>query len=272
MQLLRFIKDHADSEDMKDNPSRILEAMDEFAAQHEFLINIGPDKAKIISGLILENKPRVLVEFGGYVGYSAILFADQMRAHASENREVHVWSLEMDPDIATIARDLISTAGLSDYVTVVDGKAADSLRKLKEEGKVERIDFLFLDHDESLYEQDLKLALDELKLLQQNACIVADNVLRPGAPKYREYVQNHSGLRTRSLKALIIPGEFEVSRRLLFDFHVMKHGTDKVIRMRSRSAKSFDLSLIMHWGLQGVQEQIQTDRQAMEHRSSLSRT
>ena len=196
---------------MKNNPDRILEAMDEFANQKEFLIVIGPEKGTILSNLILENKPRVLVELGGYVGYSAILFAKQMRAQASDARPVHVWSLEKEEQFATIARDLISLAGLQDCVTVVTGPADESLKKLKEDGKIDRIDFLFLDHVEDLYEQDLKLAMDELKLLPENSCIVADNVLRPGAPKYREYVRNHKGLRTRGLKGLIMPGEFEVS-------------------------------------------------------------
>ena len=118
--------------------------MDDYAAQKQFLIHIGSDKAKIISGLILENKPRTLVELGGYVGYSAILFADQMRGHATEARDVYVWSIEKDEKIATIARDFISLAGLADYVTVVNGSADESLRELKKNGSIENIDFLSL--------------------------------------------------------------------------------------------------------------------------------
>lgn len=197
---------------MKNNPAKLRQAMDEFAAQHDFLISIGPDKATKIANLVLESKPRVLVEFGGYVGYSALVFAEQMQKQASDARPVSVWSLEMDEKIATIARDFISLAGLQDLVTVETGPADETLRRLKKENKLEKIDFLFLDHVEDLYEQDLKVAMDELDLLNANASIVADNVLRPGAPKYREYVRNHKRLRSRGMKALIIPGEFEVRR------------------------------------------------------------
>jgi len=196
---------------MKDNPKRVLEAIDEYAAEHEFMIHVGSDKAKIINNLILENKPRVLVELGGYCGYSAIMFADQMRAQAASAQTVEVYSLEKEEEFATIARDLTSLAGVQEYITVITGDAGDSLKQLKKDGKIDHVDFLFLDHAEDLYARDLKVVMDELDLLRENACIVADNCKRPGAPEYLEYVNNHSDLRTRTLKALIMPGEFEVS-------------------------------------------------------------
>ena len=42
-------------------------------------------------------------------------------------------------------------------ITVVVGSAADSLRKMKESKQVDHIDFLFLDHVEDLYKQDLQV-------------------------------------------------------------------------------------------------------------------
>lgn len=84
------------------------------------------------------------------------------------------------------------------------------MKELNEDEKIDKIDFLFLDHAEGSYEQDVKVVMDELKLLGENSVIVADNCLRPGAPKYKEYVKNHEGLRSRVVKALIMPGEFEV--------------------------------------------------------------
>lgn len=35
------------------------------------------------------------------------------------NRTVHVWSIEKEEQYATIARDLISLAGLQDYIDVI---------------------------------------------------------------------------------------------------------------------------------------------------------
>lgn len=163
--------------DMRGNPTRILDAMDDFATQQDFLINIGSDKGRIVTELIAQQKPKVLVELGGYLGYSAILFASEMRKQRPGDEALHVWSLEFDENFAKIASELIETAGLQDVVKVVKGSADDSLRRLKREGMLDHIDFLFLDHVEDLYEQDLKVAMDELQLLPSGSVLVADNVV-----------------------------------------------------------------------------------------------
>lgn len=188
--------------------------MDEFAAQSDFLINIGPDKGQKVADLIVETKPTVFVELGGYVGYSAILFGKALKeAHKSagaDDVKPVLWSLEADPVFAGIAMNLIDLAGLAGTVKVVTGKAAESLARLKKEGKLTHIDMLFLDHVEEIYHIDLQV-VESLELLKKGSHVVADNVLRPGAPEYREYVRKHPKLETRAIPGLIIPGEFGVS-------------------------------------------------------------
>ncbi|KAF5549802.1 catechol O-methyltransferase [Fusarium mexicanum] len=196
--LLRWLYEHPNFPNMRNNPLVICEAMDEFAAQQDFLINIGPDKAEKIAALIVETKPSVFVELGGYVGYSALFLRNALRNAHKDNQDTNnviYWSLEADPVFAGITMNLVDLAGLSDVVKVITGKAADSLRRLKEEGKLESVDMLFLDHIEDLYVEDLH--------------IVADNVLRPGAPEYKHYVKEHKSMETRAIMGLIIPGEFE---------------------------------------------------------------
>ncbi|KAF2792487.1 S-adenosyl-L-methionine-dependent methyltransferase [Melanomma pulvis-pyrius CBS 109.77] len=206
--LLVYIKGHPDFASMHHNPSKLLQAIDGFAYQQEFLINIGSNKGRIVSDLVAERKPKVLVELGGYIGYSAILFADQMRRNAATDSPPHLWSLEFEPRFAAIATELINIAGLSDIVTVVTGPAEESLRGFKTDGRLDHIDFLFLDHVETLYTQDLKVC-EELGLLKSGGIVVADNVVRPGAPEYRDYVRGHPGLKSWGIKGLIMPGEFE---------------------------------------------------------------
>lgn len=189
--------------------------MDEFACQQDFLINIGSDKGYTVTKILSEEKPKVFVELGGYVGYSAIMFAEQMRRNADAAKTVRLWSLEFDPKFATIASEFIAIAGLSDIVTVVTGAADESLRKLNSDGKLDHIDFLFLDHVEDLYVQDFKVC-EELGLLKSGACVVADNVVMPGAPKYREHVRSHPKLKSWGVKGLIIPGDIEVCANRLW--------------------------------------------------------
>ena len=114
---------------------------------------------------------------------------------------------------AAVSMALVDLAGLADVVRVVVGNADESLRRLKREGVLEEggVDMLFLDHVEELYDVDLKVAMEELGLLRKGALVVADNVLKPGAPRYREFVRGHEALSTRVIKGLIIPGDAEVS-------------------------------------------------------------
>ena len=70
VSLLKFIYNNPDLEsDIRGNPDAILRAIDHFAMKEEFLINIGPHKAGLLEDLIRTNKPRVIVELGGYVGF-----------------------------------------------------------------------------------------------------------------------------------------------------------------------------------------------------------
>lgn len=208
--LLKYIYNHASLDQLRGSPSAILAVIDEFAAQQDFLINIGSDKAAKVCEIIKQDRPSVLVELGGYIGYSAICFGQAMREAASPGQSVQLLSLEFDPLIAAIAMSLVDLAGLSDVVKVVVGSAADSLKRLHSEGHLNHIDLLFLDHVEDLYISDYQVC-EELGLLQSGALVIADNVLRPGAPQYREFIRASPRVESWAVKGLIIPGELEVS-------------------------------------------------------------
>lgn len=104
---------------MRDNSRRVCEVMEEFAIQHDFLINIGSDKASKVADLIAHKQPQIFVELGGYLGYSAILFADQMRRSHPPDKKLQYWSIDLNPLFASITMNLVDLAGLSDIVKVV---------------------------------------------------------------------------------------------------------------------------------------------------------
>jgi catechol O-methyltransferase len=207
--LLEYILTRPDFDEIKGSPKRMLAAIDEFSCTRDFLISIGGHKSEILAGVLEEEQPHVVVELGGYLGYSAILFADTLQSLFSTG-EFHVWSLEFEPRFAAIAEKLIDLAGLSKSITVVVGSAEEGLKALHTTGQVTKIDLLFLDHVEKLYKQDFLVA-KSLGLLKQGAVVVADNVVRPGAPEYREFVRSDSGLESVGIRGLIQPGDLEVS-------------------------------------------------------------
>ncbi|KAK6606383.1 catechol o-methyltransferase [Botrytis cinerea] len=206
-QLLAYILSHNPT-----HPLDVLSTIDEFSLREDFLISVGPNKADILRDLIMREKPRMLVELGGYLGYSAVLFADAMvKAHGGDEG-LKIYSLELDPICAAIARQIAQIAGLDHIIEVVEGTAASSITNLVKENKITSVVFLFLDHVEDLYEQDFKV-VEALSVLKKGAVVVADNVIRPGAPEYREFIRGdmkkEQGWESRGVKGLIWPGNFE---------------------------------------------------------------
>ena len=148
-------------------------------------MNVGPDKGPIVCDLIAEKRPEVMVELGGYVGYSALLFGDAVRKAGGKR----YLSLEMNPEFAAVIISLVDLAGLSDIVKVHVGPSDRSLARLHAEKALTNIDLLFLDHYKPAYTSDLKLC-ETLNLVRPGTVLAADNVIYPGNPEYLEYVRS----------------------------------------------------------------------------------
>ena len=148
-------------------------------------MNVGEDKGRIVSQLIQETRPKVMVELGGYIGYSTILFADTVRKAGGAK----FFSLERNPEFAAVIMSLVELAGLSDIVKVVIGPSDEGIKRLHSEGQLQHIDLMFLDHYKPAYTSDLKLC-ESLELVTPGTVLAADNVIKPGNPPYLEYVRS----------------------------------------------------------------------------------
>ena len=147
-------------------------------------MNVGQDKGKIVTELIRSTKPRIMVELGGYCGYSTILFGASAREAGGER----YYSLERNPSFARNIKTLVNLAGLSDFVEVLIGPSDEGIKTLHSRG-VRTIDMMFLDHYKPAYTSDLKLC-EHLGLIKKGTVLAADNVIAPGNPPYLEYVRS----------------------------------------------------------------------------------
>lgn len=172
-------------DEIRGNPRKVLDVIDEYARTKGYLMNVGPYKGKIVTDLIAEVKPETMVELGGYVGYSAILFGNAVREAGGKR----YFSLERNPEFGAVATMLVDLAGLRDVVRVVIGRSDLSLQRLYNEGQLTHIDLLFLDHYKPAYMTDLKLC-EHFGLVTPGTVLAADNVLFPGNPPYLEYVRS----------------------------------------------------------------------------------
>ncbi|CAM1506100.1 Fc.00g057410.m01.CDS01 [Cosmosporella sp. VM-42] len=208
IELLHFVYGKPNINELRGSPKRILEAIDEYARTKKYLMNVGEDKGKIVTDLIAELKPETMVELGGYVGYSCILFGDAHRKAGGQR----YYSLERNPEFAAVIGLLVELAGLSDIVKVIVGPSDQSLQRLHAEGLLSQIDLMFLDHYKPAYTPDLKLC-EQLKLIRPGSVLAADNVIKPGNPPYLEYVRSSTAEKRASLDREVKNGTEGFSER-----------------------------------------------------------
>jgi catechol O-methyltransferase len=169
---------------LTNKPQNLLSKINTYSTETNPLMNVGPAKGAFIENLIKAQRPPLMIELGGYIGYSAIQFGAAMRAHGGK-----YISLEMNPEMAAVANQLISLAGLSETVSVIVGAASESLSRLVESKEIGGVvPMVFLDHWQNAYLSDLKL-MERLGVVGVGSVVIADNVIFPGAPDYLEWVK-----------------------------------------------------------------------------------
>lgn len=173
---MHYILGHGAQNDL---PS-IHRAIESFTREQELWLKLaGDEKGAVLDEVIkMQDKPRLVVEVGLYVGYSSTRMASQMKAWGGK-----VISMEVDPFHAVIARNTIEWAGLSDYVEIWCGHSENLIPRLRERLPEKSIDILFFDQQGTKMHTDLE-AIRSLNLLSDRCCVVGDNVLRPGSPQF----------------------------------------------------------------------------------------
>ncbi len=161
-----------------DDPVLALKAMDDFARQKRFLMNVGDRKGKILVDALQRSGAGNVLELGTYCGYSAILMACHLGS------EGHVDSLERNPAHAAVARAIIDHVGLSERITVHEGMAADVIPTL--DGNY---GLVFIDHSKNGYLADLQL-IEQASLIGCGSFVVADNIGIFDATGYLDYVRD----------------------------------------------------------------------------------
>ena len=176
--VLHFVYENA----TRDDPASVLRTIDDFCRRHEWMMNVGDDKGKVVEAEVKKKKPQVAVELGGYCGYSAVLIG------ALLPKGGHLYSIEIDALHAAIATKILEFAGLSSAVTVLVGTAATQVSVLKSRFHADHIDFLFIDHVKTKYLSDF-LLLEAANVFVPGSVVVADNVIVPGAPDYLAHIR-----------------------------------------------------------------------------------
>ena len=152
---------------------------------------IRKDTEDFLKVMIRMIKPRRILEIGTAVGYSSIFFAETLQLLCEDDAtdktdgtnkiceaKKSAWSIdtcELDKERISAAKKNIEEAGFGNQITIHEGDACDSLKKLIEDGK--KYDLIFIDAAKAQYMDYIKLSME---LSDKNATIITDNIFGDG--------------------------------------------------------------------------------------------
>ncbi|KAJ5729677.1 S-adenosyl-L-methionine-dependent methyltransferase [Penicillium malachiteum] len=176
----------------ENNPWALADAIETFANEKGHMMIFRATKLAVAKEALVAQQPapRTILEFGTFVGKSALAWGAMLRDIHGENvpEDVNVYTFDPNPQMVALTRDFVKLSGLEGVVHVIEGPGSESVKKLVEEGKVTSVDMAFFDHWEKFYLSDLQL-IEELKLWREGSLAIADNTDMPGAPDYLAYVR-----------------------------------------------------------------------------------
>ena len=149
----------------QDDPQSVLNTIDSFVSETgTFLMNVGPEKGKLLAETIKDNKPLNTLELGSFLGYSAIIIAMFLPEAGS------LVSVDHDKDSVAASKEIVKYAGLENKVHFINSTSDEAINALKES-----FDFIFIDHEKNRYYSDL-LLMENLNLINKGGIVFADNV------------------------------------------------------------------------------------------------
>jgi predicted O-methyltransferase YrrM len=126
-------------------------------------IQLGASESRFLTLLMQLIAAERVVEVGTLAGYSALRIARGMRPSGK------LWTFEIEPHHAQVARDNIAQAAMSDRIEVRVGPALAGLMAIEGEGP---FDAIFIDGDKSGYPDYARWAA---KHLRRGGLLIGDN-------------------------------------------------------------------------------------------------
>ena len=132
------------------------------------------DTLEVIEKILLEEKPKRILEIGTATGYSSICFAQILlkNCRGEHCSPVLIDTIELDEQRANEAIENIKQLGLENNINVIKGNAVEVLPTLKE-----NYDVIFIDAAKGKYPIFLQ---ESIRLSHKETIILADNILYKG--------------------------------------------------------------------------------------------
>ena len=128
------------------------------------------DSLEVVKDILIENKPKSILEIGTATGYSSICFAKTVLENS--NFPIIIDTIELDEKRANEALQNIKEMDLSKNINVIIGNAVEILPTLNK-----KYDVIFIDAAKGKYPIFLKEAI---RMSHLGTVIIADNILYKG--------------------------------------------------------------------------------------------
>jgi caffeoyl-CoA O-methyltransferase len=162
---------------------RALAVLDEMS-QGRWYLNVTTREGKLLRQLTEAVGAKRVVEIGTSSGYSTIWLALAVRATGGK-----LYTHEIDPEMAKMARANFQKAGVDDLITIIEGDAHETVQQHKEP-----IDVVFLDADKQGYIDYLNKLLP---LVRPGGLILGHDMHRPMPdPRFIEAITKNPELET----------------------------------------------------------------------------
>ena len=178
----------------KNNPASLIKTIDRYVEETDsFLMNVGPEKGKLLVDCINQNKGKYFLELGAFIGYSAIMIGMTIDDNAK------LLSIDSDKNAIEISQSMINFAGLQDKIEFINMPAESAISKLNKP-----FDFIFIDHAKKRYYSDLIL-LEDNNLIKKETLVFADNVgiFKEDMNEYFNHVRDSGLYNSKNIEACL---------------------------------------------------------------------
>jgi len=156
------------AEDYTSDESEVLQALRKECYEHyaDSSMLSGFFQGRVLSMFSKMIQPKVVLEIGTYLGYSALCFAEGLADGGK------VITLDINEETNKVARSFVERSKYADKIEFHLGEAVDVIPTLPE-----TLDLVFIDADKTNYSNYYDLVFDKLR---PGGFILADNVLWSG--------------------------------------------------------------------------------------------
>lgn len=161
-----------------DRGSDSLKAIEEEAVRDKVPV-IRRETRELLRILLKMKEPEKILEVGAAIGFSSVFMGE------NTSPDTKIVTIENYPPRIERAKANIAMAGMEKRITLLEGDAADWLKKL-----TGTYDFIFMDAAKGQY---IHFLPEVLRLLPENGILVSDNVLQDG-----DIFESRYGIRRRN--------------------------------------------------------------------------